>query len=91
MEKVKCMLCGGSMPADDLLVQIEHMVSWHKATSTEEAEQMVKDNFVNLYLEELPEVLHNGFQPIDRRENPRKKSEARLTLNPLNTTDFHVG
>jgi hypothetical protein len=91
MEKVKCLLCGGSMPADDLLVQIEHMVLWHKATSTEEAERMVRDNFVNPYPEEHPKVLHNGFQSIDRRKNPRKKLEARLILNPLNTADFHVG
>jgi len=42
------------MPAKDFEVQVEHMLSWHKATSKEEAEQMVKDNFVDYYTEELP-------------------------------------
>jgi hypothetical protein len=36
-------------------------------------------------------MLQNGFQPIDRRKNPRKKLETRLVLNALNTTDFHRG
>jgi len=54
MEKVKCLLCGGTMPSDDLLMKIEHMITWHNATSREEAEQMVKDNFVDYNAEELP-------------------------------------
>ena len=36
-------------------------------------------------------MLHNGFQTIDRRKNPRKTLETRLILHPLNTTDFHRG
>ncbi len=56
MKKVKCLLCEGSLPADDFEVQVEHMLSWHKATSRDEAEQMVKNHFVNYCIEELPEV-----------------------------------
>ena len=78
MEKVKCLLCGGTMPADDLEVQVEHMLCWHKATSKEEAQQMAKDNFVDSCQRELLTVLPNGLQTIDRRENPRKNFEARL-------------
>jgi hypothetical protein len=91
MEKVNCLLCGGTMPADDLEVQVEHMLCWHKATSKEEAQQMAKDNFIDSYQKELLTVLPNGLQTIDRRENPRKNFEARLIVNPLNTADFHVG
>ncbi len=90
MEKVKCLLCEGTMPADDLEVQIEHMLSSHKATSKEEAQQMAKDNFVNPYGKDLA-VLPNGLQITDRRKNPRKKLGTPLILNPLNTADFHRG
>ncbi len=91
MEKVKCLLCGGTMPADDLEVQIEHMLSLHKATSKEEAQQMAKDNFVNPYRKDQLTVLPNGLQITDRRKNPRKKLGTPLILNPLNTADSHRG
>jgi hypothetical protein len=52
MEKAKCLLCEGSVPADDFEVQVEHMLSWHKATSKEEAEQMARNHFVKCCREE---------------------------------------
>jgi hypothetical protein len=55
MMKVKCLLCEGSVPSDDYEVQVEHTLSWHKATSKDEAERMVRSHFVNYYEEELPE------------------------------------
>ncbi len=91
IEKVKCLLCGGTIPADDLEMQTEHMLCWHKATSKEEAERMAGDNFINPYPKELPTTPHIGFEPIDRRENSRRNFKARLIVNSLNTADFHVG
>ena len=91
MDKVKCLLCEGTMPADDLEAQVEHMLCWHKATSKEEAERMAKDNFVNPYLKGPPAAPYDGFQPVDRREHPRKKFKAKLIVNSLNTSDSHVG
>jgi len=44
-EKVECLLCGGTMPADDFEVQAEHMLAWHGATSGEEAKSMALKNF----------------------------------------------
>ena len=32
------------------------------------------------------EMIHNGFHSIVKRENPRKKLEAQIVVNPLNTT-----
>ena len=79
------------MPADDLEVQVEHMLCWHKAISKEEAKRMAADNFINPYQKELPTAPHNGFEPIDSRENPRKNFKAKLIVNSLNISDFHVG
>jgi len=53
MMKVKCLLCEGSVPSDDYEVQVEHTLSWHKATSKDEAERMVRSHFVNYYEEEF--------------------------------------
>jgi hypothetical protein len=30
-------------------------------------------------------MIYNGFHSIDKRENPRKKLEAQIIVNPLNT------
>ncbi len=60
MMKVKCLLCEGSVPADDYEVQVEHMLSWHKATSKDEAERMVRNYFIDFYVEELPERILGG-------------------------------
>ena len=55
MERVKCLLCGGTMPADDSKTQVEHMIAWHKANSREEAEQMAKIHFVAKKDKDKPE------------------------------------
>ena len=31
-------------------------------------------------------MIYNGFHSVDRRKNPRKKLEAQLVVNPLNTS-----
>ena len=33
-------------------------------------------------------MIYNGFHSIDKRENPRKKLELQLIVNPLNTPYF---
>ncbi len=37
------------------------------------------------------EMIYNGFHSIDKRENPRKKLEVQLIVNPLNTPYFIWG
>jgi hypothetical protein len=48
VEKVRCQLCGGKMPAHDFDIQIEHMLGYHSAESGEEAVRMAKTHFVKI-------------------------------------------
>jgi len=47
-ERVKCLLCGVLMPAEDIQTQWGHMCLRHEACSIEEAKSMTAANFVRI-------------------------------------------
>jgi hypothetical protein len=57
IEGVRCLLCEGSIPADDLKTRVEHMKNQHGADTEDQAKNMATSYFSRIY--EGPEIGKN--------------------------------
>jgi hypothetical protein len=46
--RVKCQLCGGTMPEEDVETRVEHMLDYHQAKDAVEAKDMASKYFVRI-------------------------------------------
>jgi hypothetical protein len=46
--RIKCQLCGGTMPEEDVETRVEHMLGYHQAKDEADAKDMASKYFVRI-------------------------------------------